>query len=507
MGDFEKMKVVKEANILLISDKDRDYKDLVDYGFKNIDHFKSIIRADRYFKEHPEELEKYHIIIKGSQKVECNGFHIDLVDKLKEVSVDYPNMVVWLNKRSSGNGDITLYYDNKYTYFNVYYGNEYGEKIYTLFDNIAEYTANHGVMDKVKALGKSNYHDYVNPNKLPLPNKKSDLKILYLYGIMYDEFGEEDVKESGLNEELGLDITFVRDSKIALAENVINKLGDYDIIIAWGRCSGILFHMNDESTEQCKDTGRLFTLLATYNEFPFGIDLSYSFGGEIAKSLEKEHKFFRALSKDDEGHFRGYSLMRSIIESVVSHYDDNIVRLGASEGISGLDLREADDFTAECKEEQERKEQLRELELAPIKAFDEMCSTVKACLGNTRNFYRPSNNYLTINDLRITDLGYSIKLDSVYQGRVLCSLTFPIDHWLDDFRTFELQTLTNKGGLSKPQPMGLYTSEVEERYSLPARPTEKQTEIIESLEKKVATNLAQYTKKDNQLTYKKRRFN
>lgn len=73
-----KDKVLNTANILLVSDIQDDYDELVKYGFKNVDYFKSIIRADQYFSKHPEELEKYHIILKGNQNVQHCCFEGDV---------------------------------------------------------------------------------------------------------------------------------------------------------------------------------------------------------------------------------------------------------------------------------------------------------------------------------------------------------------------------------------------------------------------------------------------
>lgn len=52
-----KKKVLSSANVLLISDIPEEYEEIIKYGFKNVDYFKSIIRADKYFAEHREELE------------------------------------------------------------------------------------------------------------------------------------------------------------------------------------------------------------------------------------------------------------------------------------------------------------------------------------------------------------------------------------------------------------------------------------------------------------------
>ena len=61
MEDIEKQKILYEANVLLISDAEYEYKEFADYGFKNIDQIKSVVRAGKYFDEYPEQLEKYHI--------------------------------------------------------------------------------------------------------------------------------------------------------------------------------------------------------------------------------------------------------------------------------------------------------------------------------------------------------------------------------------------------------------------------------------------------------------
>ena len=67
-------KLLKNANILLISDIEEEYEELVKVGFSHIDYFKSIIRADHYFKEHEEAVGKYDILIDGSETVVEDAF-------------------------------------------------------------------------------------------------------------------------------------------------------------------------------------------------------------------------------------------------------------------------------------------------------------------------------------------------------------------------------------------------------------------------------------------------
>ena len=53
------------ARILLISDKEADYKTLQKEGYRNIDYFKSVIVADKYFKDKKEKLYDYHLVLLG----------------------------------------------------------------------------------------------------------------------------------------------------------------------------------------------------------------------------------------------------------------------------------------------------------------------------------------------------------------------------------------------------------------------------------------------------------
>ena len=72
-----KIELTSEDDYKILSDSIQDdYDELIKYGFKNVDYFKSIVRADKYFAEHPLELQKYHIILKGNQNVHhCCFFH------------------------------------------------------------------------------------------------------------------------------------------------------------------------------------------------------------------------------------------------------------------------------------------------------------------------------------------------------------------------------------------------------------------------------------------------
>lgn len=136
--------------------------------------------------------------------------------------------------------------------------------------------------------------DYINPNRLPLPNKKTDLKILYLDANLRPIKDKEIT--SRIAEELQLNITFEEDNNSGLGKYVQNHLGDYDIIIVSRMYSGNLLKMNYESKEQCKDTGRDLTLLVSYDNdslqqfnddksLGFEIGLKYKFAGNFTPVL------------------------------------------------------------------------------------------------------------------------------------------------------------------------------------------------------------------------------
>ncbi len=295
-----------KANILLISDIEEEYQTLKDYGFKNIDYFKSIIRSDKYFKKHPKELEKYHIVLTGNQNVQrcCFEGQVELENTLYDLRV----------KKGILKTSISQYNFSDHDEFITYLGNreichswDTKESSYIdLFDRIVEAAIINHTLSKVKY--KGNFEpivDYVNSNRLSLPTKKSDLKILYLDAISVKDCAND------IASKLGLNITFKEDNNCSLGRYVKSHLGDYDIIIASNSYSGNILSMNNECTEQGKDSGRDLTLLVTYNEdniwymdedkifdyegFGNKITLRHIFGGMLADNQKRQSKEFRVL--------------------------------------------------------------------------------------------------------------------------------------------------------------------------------------------------------------------
>lgn len=76
---MKEKELLEKANVLLISNAQEDYDGLIDYGFQNVDYFKSHICAERYFEEYKEELKKYHIVLTS----ECDWEPLE--SKIKEL--------------------------------------------------------------------------------------------------------------------------------------------------------------------------------------------------------------------------------------------------------------------------------------------------------------------------------------------------------------------------------------------------------------------------------------
>lgn len=487
-----KTNVLNTANVLLISDIQKDYDEIIKYGFKNVDYFKSIIRADKYFAEHPKELQKYHIILRGNQNVQhcCLDGAVELDRTIRELSNRTHILETSLCIYDTLNKIVTYLGDN-----NNHRDWVTEEQTYTdIFDRIVENTLINHTLEKVKLKNKKfeQITDYINPNRLPLPTKKSDLRVLYLDTIRVNEFAD------GISRELGLNITFKEDDNRGLGRYIKSHLGDYDIIIVSRIYSDNLLGMNGESTEQCKDTGRNLTLLVSYDEDYWGVDhdlgnaiqLKYVYGGICAPSSKLYAKKFRALrqlievnaqNEDLKKHAQSeYSNMKAIVEASVNFYNEALVQANKST-LNDLDLKSAEEFENEYVTVLEKKEQEIEAELAPIRSFDSIRYAVTSYLDHKNKGLIDK----IPEGLKITEGNDGVQVENIYQGRTLCSIIFPKEYKQENLRIFGIQTLSKKGTLSNLQTIGLYTSKYENLENIPTRPDEKQANALVSIEKKI----------------------
>ena len=491
-----KNKVLSTANVLLISDIQEDYDELVKYGFKNVDYFKSIIRANNYFAKHPEELEKYHIILKGNQEVQdycCLYKEVELDSKLSYLEKKKDILVISLYKyRYQGHVKFVSYLYDKINHR----GWETEERTYTdNFDRIVE----NALINHILELKNKKFvpiKDYINPNRLPLPPKKSDLNILYLDSTRDNRFAKK------IANELGLNIDFKEDNNCSLGKYVKSNLGKYDIIIVTRVSSRNILCMNHESTEQCKDTGRELTMFVTQDKFYWGVDtdlangieLRYVFGGNYAPDSKCHIKDIRILrhlieenpnddywTKDRQNE---YSKIKGIIEASVNFYNKALLQ-NNKPAIRDLDLKTAEELDQDYVKAYNEKE-VKDIEnLTAIREFDDIRNAVSKYLR-----YRKENLIsFPPNGLEITEGKNGIKIENIYNGRTYCSITFKKDYKQEYLRIFEIQTLSKKGNLSSPETIGLYTSKYEKDENIPNRPNEKQKNALLSIIKKINVEL------------------
>lgn len=256
-----KKQLPEQARVLLISESQEDYDDLVRRGFKNINWFKSVVRADKYFEQNPNKLENHDIIIFGDRSV--IGLQFGLVDRIWEMAKRRRTAVVSAERKYYEYlGKIPIWIYNSTASSGKYLRATDSNGVYSA---IIECALTNCILD---GDNKNNadfeiISDNVNPKVLPLPTKVPNIKILYLTNS-----GKANIKlVSDCIKKMGLNVEVIQDGDTALL-SVQEKLGDYDIIIASSHYSQHLLGMVGESKEQCKDTGRQKVLLATYGVTP-----------------------------------------------------------------------------------------------------------------------------------------------------------------------------------------------------------------------------------------------
>lgn len=487
----EKEKLLKNANILLISDIEEEYQELVKYGFSHIDYFKSIIRADRYFKEHPEEVGKYDILIDGSEGVVDDAFDIDRFLRTIRESEDV--LAITLNRYNYPDYFelVSYLYDKKNHRDWISTERKYSK----IFDRIVESAILNKVSDKVKEKDFIPIKDKINPNRISLPTKKEELRILYLDAVSINPEAEM------LAERLGLNVTFLVDNNSTLKENVRYELGNYDIIIASSSYSNKLLSLNRESTEQCKDTGRQFVLLLTYKQeeefrydnnsnlcfFGYQMKLRYSFGGLLSTSLEKNKESFQIL--DNKGSFNDNTLknlhrrnvcMRAILEGAVELYNKFLEKETESKsfltGFKTINQYNIEFLTA-IKEFEEEKEK----EMAPLRNFNQLIGSLSYYLEYREKGLVPSK----VEGVEISETKDTIEVTNMIQGIPYCAMSIRKCNSMTNLKRFRIQTRTKKGRLGDLVEAGIYTKNYEGKDGVPKRLNEQQQGAFTSICKKV----------------------
>ena len=483
--DQEKEKVLENSNVLLISDNEKDYDELIKYGFKNVTWFPSIIRADNYFAEHPEMFDKFHVVIdnKLSHDVRYHYFPLSIC-----------NWISSLNRRNVIAVKLDNY-DMAETKATINYSYDKIEKsgYDKIFDAIVSKVIDCEVLKQGDFVEPFVIEDFVKKDRLPLPKKKEDLKILYLNSA-FDTKNRYSEYVSTLAKKLGLNVTFLEDNNNTLGWGnadclgVNRQLGDFDIIIG-SYVSGDLINFSHESTEQCKDTGRDLTLLMVYNcnnyFMPLNeIKLKYCFGGRLAPDTEKKFIIFNRLCKSfdftyDENSADGYNSLLSdmlcIIGSAVNLYNDALKHnqkspiTDLSDG--DIPLKSIEDYICEF-EEYDKKQQ---------NIIDKI-NEIKFIISE----YFPRRKKLATklpDDLRIEGNSKFVGITKYSSGRPIYALN--IDPNLNPYdytsARFSIQFFTPEG--EKAELEQLYISAYE------PSPSQRQLNVIDSISDSVITSV------------------
>ena len=479
--------IKKKINILLISENEEENEELKKAGCSNIDRFKSIIRADKYFRKNPDKLDQYHLALLGNSTLTALEFYnfqsLDYLVHHREDIID--GFFLLKCPRTVNGGEIySISMNRRIEAFS------YQE----LIDKIISQKDLEEIIKKYpeKEQKRSPVTDYENPNRIPLPKKKEEIKILYLDAISINPHAKE------IAEELGLNVTFKEDNNFAIRNHIRQHLGEYDIIIASQSYSRNLPEMNIESTEQCKDTGRDLVLLLTYESRPIpkmieeeydslGIGtectLRYSFGGRLATESTKKYFQFPVLRKEtikDKRKEDDKSEIKVTLEQAVNLYNNELQKTGKN-SIEDVTFKTSDEYKEEYdKKEQEKKEE-QEKELEPIYNYKKLYCQISNYL------YFKSKNLVPkdLPGLKIIEEENGIKIINLYQGKPLCAITMSKGYPKDNLNIFTIEKRTKKGTLGSPTMVGIYTKSKEKTPNIPRRPNEEEQRVLSSIMKKV----------------------
>ncbi len=482
--------LLRSANILLISDDEYEYTTLQKYGFANIDRFKSLIRADKYFKEHPEDLNRYHIIINGSQVLkqrQRNGDDIELNWMItskayqKEVTVVdlCPTVIKGRNFYSAG-----FSISEKYNCYRVS-----RESFSELLDDICINALMLGVLKNIPYIVASQPRvlDYINPVAIPRPKKKEELRILLLADSCINTAVSSQINKLGLN------VGVFDDGNTAIDKFVKNHLGDYDIILGSSTYSSLLTDLAIESTEQCKDTGRELVMLATYEEelnplidenFNFGelntfMKLQYVFAGLSKDASSLECLSFK-MPGDDE------KMSTALLEVAVDVYSRQL-------GYSLSDNSSQHVFAEKLESFEDETENLKMIE-----SFDNFIKAIKYLTRGSRK------NVLYQNELSVKKTALGLRIEYSNLSRPVCALTVSLKPSEQSIRVFYLEMFGKKNRLATtPISLGYYTSLFDRCKSVPPRPNSEQQRVIDGLFKKVLGIEDKTREKNRESTFKK----
>jgi len=492
----QKEKVLKSANVLMISNHQELLNQLYQYGFTKIDCFDSLTTAERYFMIHEELLEKYHIILIDNQGYEPNRLnpHSKLTKKI--YSVESNSLVALFNTNCQKvKYDISLYDSfvmREWTNDN---------STYQLFlDKIITGTIIGRTLERIDL----KYQDCIpirskNYGDIHLPKTKKDLKIAYLGKSILNNY----VREITQNLELHVDV-YDGDNSNHIDQSLFHNLPQYDIVIIGEHIASSFYELlksdylsNQDNNLQLFMITKVTHLHSEFKDCDFDfydigddVILKYFFLGTLTSSLKADVINYRLLYEDDnvfqnmcqKKALRIKKTIRSILNQSVLTYNDALIK---TDNHQLLDINERPKKVTDLNEENiyDIDEQQN---LNAIATFDYMRSIIISYLNHRKNG-SVTDDFL--NEINIHESQRHISIQNICNGRAIFAINIPKSDQRPNLKIFSIQTINKKGELNDPKLVGLYTTKYDKIKNLPKRPNPKQMQLINALFKKINCTL------------------
>lgn len=447
----------KDANILLLSDKEYEYKVLKEAGYKNVFWFKSCLRAYEYFKDHQEELIKYDVMLLGSY---------DLMD-LSEYKY---SQVFYYRINREEKRPYMRFFSSKF---------ECEEEKKKFFISYPYYDGDGETKEEFLRALERTIPDVLRGEKLSipdiedkeaiLPDSKEDVKILFMnYATMNREFVESLFREAGFT-----NFNFIESSNFSLDKSVEN-LSDYDLVIGDFDYNAKLVHLGDEFQDYMRDKGKNIYFVCYDYEYRKG----YFLVEGIATNKPEEKNYIKFDSMDTKE-----NVIRDIIGSIINLY----ARFNPS--IEG-------GYPTEEELQEKYKRQYQEF-LEEKKVIDYnygLVIDIMKSLYKYRDYYKRGKllGYMksSLKSLRVDVLADGVSVAFLVKGREALRMTFK-DSDNDDVNhyepTFYLEYLNNKGNLCTPKKCVCSSSSCVNKSKL--YPNDDEMKKIEGLHKKVMAEI------------------
>ena len=298
--------------------------------------------------------------------------------------------------------------------------------------------------------------------------KKSDLKILLLHNKP-----NLIKKLENINNELGLNVTYIFNNKESLKKKV--KLTDYDIVILNENNSNFM----PEYLEKNKNK---FKLLINYEYQDYYSFYRSTYGTNIKLNClfsdnKEENISFNILNDKD----KIINIFRAILTSSINIYNRKLKELYNKE-INDLDLKPYQEYNDEFKIVEKRELLKEEENLKLHKEFIEMTNLIFLYL------YYKKRGYI-LNDLKGLKIGYdengNIFIKNIGNYKIL------LDKEYKDYniREFILNTYSNEGKLLINKKLAIYTDVYQKTNQTPPKPNMEEQLIIKEIMAKINETL------------------